>query len=142
MYHAKPERIIQIYSVYSACPLKYPIAASRQIVLFRSVLPKINARRSIVAVVHQSAADSFGRVISTELYKTYRLFAALRRDRPILSPVVHSKLITEFSERAYIVNLPCWCIATALFQSLHGRVSILSVHPSFHDCSERMSFFL
>ena len=99
VYHAKPERIIQIYSVYSACPLKYPIAASWQIVLLRSVIPVINAWRSIVAVVHQSVADTFGRVISAEFYKTYRLFTALRRDCPIFPPVVHSKLITEFSER-------------------------------------------
>ena len=99
VYHAKPERIIQIYSVYSACPLKYPIAASWQIVLPRSVIPVINAWRAIVAGVLESVADTFGRVISAEFYKTYRLFTALRRDCPIFPPVVHSKLITEFSER-------------------------------------------
>ena len=93
------KRQIQIYSVYSACPLKYPIAASRQLVLLWSVMPVINTRRSIVAVVHQSVVDTFGCVISAEFYKTYRLFTALRRDCPIFPPVVHSKLITEFSER-------------------------------------------
>lgn len=72
-----------------------------RVVLLRSVIPVINAWRSIVAVVHQSAADSFGRVIGTEFYKTYRLFAALRRDCPILSPVVHCKLIAELRKRKF-----------------------------------------